>query len=158
MRIAFATCAAQAAGRPDDLLAGDLIGAELATWDDPEVDWAAYDRVVIRSVWDYTAHHDRFLAWSAAIGPEKLRNGPELVAFNSDKLYLRELKVPTVATTFLAPGEALAVPTTEIVVKPNVSAGGRDTGRFEPPAAGRWCGRARPLHRTGLRGGRSSAR
>jgi hypothetical protein len=117
-------------GAPDDQPVARLLGAELVAWDDPTVAWEGYDRVVLRSVWDYSRRLDEFLAWTAAVGPDRLRNRPDLVAFNADKRYLGELAAPTVPTTFVGPGEELPALDGEFVVKPNVSAGARDTGRF----------------------------
>jgi hypothetical protein len=117
-------------GAEDDLPVARILGAEFSVWDDPDVDWKAYDRVVLRSVWDYSRRLDEFLAWTEAVGPGRLRNRPDLVAFNADKRYLGELAVPHVPTAFVAPGEELSAPGGEFIVKPNVSAGARDTGRF----------------------------
>lgn len=133
MRIAFATCAALPDGWDDDHEAARLTGAEFAVWDDPGVDWEAYDRVVLRSVWDYSRRSEEFLGWCAAVGPERLRNRPDLVAFDADKRYLGELGVPIAPTTFVGPGDPLPTLDGEVVVKPNVSAGARSTGRFGPP-------------------------
>ncbi len=130
MRVAFATCSTVPRGFPDDLPVAALLDADVRAWDDPAVDWAAYDRVIVRSTWDYIDRLDEFLAWCEAVGPRRLRNDPALVAFALDKRYLAELSVPTVPTTFAAPGERLPALSGEVVVKPNVSAGARDTGRF----------------------------
>jgi hypothetical protein len=135
MRIALATCAAHADGRPDDAHVAAMIGAEFRVWNDEAVDWSAFDRVVIRSVWDYSHRVDQFLDWCRSVGPQRLRNTPELVTFNIDKRYLGALKVPTVPTTFLQPGELMPLYDHEVVVKPSVSAGARDTGRFTAAAA-----------------------
>jgi hypothetical protein len=132
VRIAFATCPALPDGWADDHEAARLAGAEYAVWDDPEVDWEAYDRVVLRSVWDYSSRIEEFLGWCAAVGAERLRNTPEMVAFDSDKRYLGELGVPIAPTTFVGPGDPLPTLEGEVVVKPNVSAGARSTGRFAP--------------------------
>ena len=132
MRVAFATCSAFADGVPGDRRAAELVGASYETWDDPDVDWSSYDRVVLRSVWDYTDRPQAFLSWCRSVGPERLRNPPELVAFNIDKRYLSTLAAPTVPTTFVKPGAPLPPLHGEIVVKPNVSAGARHTGRFGP--------------------------
>jgi hypothetical protein len=121
-------------GHPDDHPVAELVGARFEVWDDPSVDWAGYDRVVLRSVWDYTSRAGEFLAWCRAVGPERLRNHPELVAFNSDKRYLESLSAPTVPTRFVAAGDPLPELSGEVVVKPSVSAGARDTGRFRPEA------------------------
>jgi hypothetical protein len=133
VRIAFATCAHVPDGWGDDHEAARLAGAEFAVWDDPGVDWQAFDRVILRSVWDYSGRIEEFLAWCAAVGPERLRNRPELVAFDADKRYLGELGVRTAPTTFVGPGDPVPTLAGEVVVKPNVSAGARDTGRFAPP-------------------------
>jgi hypothetical protein len=125
------------------------VDAEFQVWDDESVDWHAYDRVVVRSVWDYTTKLDAFLAWADAVGSERLRNTPELLGFNSDKRYLTGLEAPTVPTTLLEPGDALPDYDTEIVIKPNVSAGARDTGRFMPDAAGEAAALVERVHGTG---------
>ena len=38
-----------------------------AVWDDPAVDWAAADVVLVRSTWDYAKRRDEFLAWAARV-------------------------------------------------------------------------------------------
>ncbi|HEX8645595.1 MAG TPA: hypothetical protein VF715_01760 [Thermoleophilaceae bacterium] len=134
MRVALATCAPMPGGNPDDRPVAELVGARWEIWDDPSVDWASYDRVVLRSVWDYTGRADEFLTWCRAVGPERLRNHPELVAFNSDKCYLESLSAPTVPTQFVEPGAPAPELSGEVVVKPTVSAGARSTGRFRPEA------------------------
>ena len=126
--------------RDDELLAETIraLGAEAAIepWDDPGVDWERYDLVVIRSAWNYARRRDEFLAWVDRIG-DRLHNAPALVRWNSDKRYLRDLSAAglrVVATRFVEPGEPLPLLNGEVVVKPNISAGGRDTGRFGPEA------------------------
>ena len=64
-------------------------------------------------------------------------NAPALVRWNSDKRYLADLAaagLPVVETDLVEPGEPLPELDGEVVVKPSVSAGGRDTGRFGPAA------------------------
>ena len=64
--------------------------------------------VVLRSTWDYTDRPAEFLAWVA--GLPRVLNPAEVVAWNTDKMYLRDLAeagVPTVPTAFAAPGEAI---------------------------------------------------
>ncbi len=134
MRVALATCSAVPEGNPDDHPVAELLGARFEVWDDASVDWASYDRVVVRSVWDYTTRADEFLAWCHAVGPQRLRNRPALIAFNADKRYLESLSVRTVPTRFVAPGAPVPELSGEVVVKPSVSAGGVSTGRFGPAA------------------------
>jgi hypothetical protein len=134
MKVAFATSRDLPGGWGDDREAARLAGAEFVVWDDPTVDWEAYDRVVIRSAWDYSRRIEEFLAWCAAVGPARLRNVPALIAFDADKRYLGELEARTAQSAFVGPGDPLPELRGEVVVKPNVSAGARDTGRFGPAA------------------------
>jgi hypothetical protein len=156
VRIALATCAALPDGHEDDrLLLAPLRerGAEVRfeAWDDPAVDWGGFDRVVIRSTWDYTGRRADFVAWAERVGGT-LRNPPALVRWNSDKAYLADLEqegIAIVPTAFVAPGEAPPELGGEVVVKPSISAGGRDTGRFGPAAHTRALGLLERLHAAG---------
>jgi hypothetical protein len=134
VRVAFATCSAVPDGWPDDHPVVELLRAERAPWDDPDVDWTSYDRVVVRSVYDYAFRHEEFLRWCRRVGKERLRNTPQLLAFNVDKRYLRKLRAPTVPTVYVGPEQPIPRLAGEVVVKPNISAAARDTGRFGPDA------------------------
>lgn len=151
MRSAIATCALMPNGLEEDDLAAGL-DATWAIWDDPTVDWGAFDVIVVRSVWDADQRRDEFVEWAHRAGAQaRLLNPPDVLEWNTDKRYLAELPeagLPTVATRFLEPGHALSAADVtalgdpaEIVVKPAQSAGSRDTGRFatapglEEPAA-----------------------
>ena len=135
MTVALATCSALPDLFDDDAgLVGALaaLGVDAApiVWDGG-ADWGSYDLVVVRSTWDYTTRLPEFLAWAASV--PRLANPADVLAWNTDKRYLAELAVagvPVVETTFMAPGEAFAVPAYEHVVKTTVSAGARDTRRF----------------------------
>jgi hypothetical protein len=137
--VALATCAALPDGWEDDRRpAGELrrLGVEVTfeVWDDAEVDWGRFDRVVLRSTWDYTRDRDAFVDWTRSLD-RRLDNPPGLVAWNSDKCYLADLQaagVATVPTSFVAPSDPAPQLGGEIVVKPAISAGARDTGRFSP--------------------------
>lgn len=144
MRIAIATAAAVPKLDEDGpalvaALAARGCHAEPVVWTDPRVDWGAFDGVTIRSTWDYAPRHAEFLAWTERVAAvTRLLNPPAVVRWNTDKRYLADLApAPVVPTTFLAPGEAFAAPAGEYVVKPTVSAGSRDTGRYRgaDPAA-----------------------
>ncbi len=141
MRIAIVT-ARTAAGMDEDeqmlLAALSVVGADarVVAWDDPTADWGRYELAVVRSTWDYSWRRDEFLAWArSTAGRTRLRNGPDILAWNTDKTYLRELAtagVPVVPTTFLAPGDDVRLPSGdgELVVKPSMSAGSRNTARY----------------------------
>ncbi|MET0604551.1 MAG: hypothetical protein ABW167_21375 [Baekduia sp.] len=133
-RVALATCAAFPDGDADDAGLPAAIDADVtfAVWDDPAVDWAAFDLVIVRSTWDYQGRRDAFLTWARGIG-DRLVNPPDVLAWNTDKRYLHELAaagLPVVPTTLVAPGAPFTAPAGEYVVKPTVSAGSRDTARF----------------------------
>jgi hypothetical protein len=94
-----------------DALQARGVGVDAVRWDDETADWAAYALTVIRSPWDYLPRRDRFLAWAASV--PRLCNPPGIVAWNTDKTYLRELAeaaVPTIPTTFVTPGESWTAP------------------------------------------------
>lgn len=153
--VILATCA--------DLPAGDEDGAELVAalaergvaarwgvWNDPAEDFSGA-LTVVRSTWDYTADRDAFVAWARCV--PRLANPAAVIAWNSDKTYLRELAaagVPVVPTTWASPGEAVALPTVgEFVIKPSVGAGSKGAGRFSADASGAALAHASRLHDAG---------
>jgi glutathione synthase/RimK-type ligase-like ATP-grasp enzyme len=102
-----------------------------AVWDDPAVDWDGFGLVVLRSTWDYAERRDEFLDWINRL--PRVLNAPEVVRWNTDKRYLHELAgagLPVVPTRFLEPGEDLEPPWERFVVKPAISAGGRNTASY----------------------------
>lgn len=137
MSVALATCAEVPPEFDDDeliveSLARHGIEARFVRWDDPRAEWERFELVVIRSTWDYTHRLGEFVAWADSVD-DRLRNAPELVRWNSDKRYLGDLAaagLPVVPTRYVGRGETLTELDGEVVVKPTVSAGGRDTGRF----------------------------
>jgi glutathione synthase/RimK-type ligase-like ATP-grasp enzyme len=138
-RVALVTCAERPDLEDDDRLviaplAARGVYAEPVMWDDPRVDWAGYDLAVLRSTWDYADRRDAFVAW--ARGVPRLANRAEVVAWNTDKRYLAELAdagLPVVPTRWLAPGAGTWAPPLDgqVVVKPVVSVGSKDTGRYD---------------------------
>ena len=140
-RVALATCAEVPDLDEEGRLLVSALGsvgvrAEPAVWDDPGVDWAAYDAVVVRSTWDYAERLEEFLGWVERVdAATRLLNPAAAMRWSSDKRYLADLGaagVPVVASTFLGPGEGddhpwLGVPH---VVKPSVGAGSRGALRL----------------------------
>ncbi len=108
-------------------------------WSDPEVDWAAFDLVVVRATWDYFRMPADFLAWVDRVSKlTKFHNPPEVIAWNIDKRYLDEVAAagfPVIDTTFVSERGQL-FPQTEgrVVVKPTISAGSNDTTLYESGA------------------------
>lgn len=107
-------------------------------WRDHDHDWSGHELVVVRSTWDYTDHVEAFLAALSTIaGVTELANPLAAVRANVDKRYLVRLAargVPVVPTAVVEVGEPFEPPAGPFVVKPVVSAGGRDTERYEADA------------------------
>ncbi len=136
--VALVTCAELPDLDPDDRLLVDPLAEHgiaviAAVWDDPGVDWASFDLVVLRSTWDYAQRRDDFVAWATAV--PSLVNPADVVVWNTDKRYLRELAaigVRVVPTSWLEPVDPWSPPVGgEWVIKPAVSAGSKDTGRYD---------------------------
>ena len=135
-----------AAVRRDDvdtpLLAAELnsptVSTAIHSWRDPEVDWSSCDLLVIRSPWDYSDHLDDFLAWLDQTSVvTRIFNCPDLIRWNLDKTYLAELDAHGITTvdsyfcTSVAETETVTSAIAgEFVLKPTVSAGSRNTGRY----------------------------
>jgi hypothetical protein len=108
------------------------------SWGTP-LDAAAWDGAVIRTATDYIDDPRSFLAWCEETARRiPLANPPAVLAWNSDKRYLRDLAeagVATVPTLWIGPGESLdSVPWARFVVKPAVSAGARSSASYEAAA------------------------
>ena len=98
--------------------------------------------MVIRSTWDYTERPAQFADWTRRVErTSTLFNPAAVVGWNIDKQYLRDLEnagLPIVPTIWLDPErnfDSRAIHTRfpafgDFVVKPTVSAGSRDTGRY----------------------------
>jgi hypothetical protein len=115
---------------------------QIAEWDDAKVDWASCDIALLRSAWDYAERVTEFLAWvERASALTHVLNPLPLVRWNTDKHYLTHLAdagVAIVPSTFIEPGDDPVAllkrflelhPHAELVVKPAVGAGSRDTQR-----------------------------
>lgn len=106
--------------------------AHIVIWDDPTVDWSSFDRVVVRSCWDYTKRREEFLRWTARIG-STLVNTSEIISWNSDKIYLRDLDAAGIAIipTYWDVDAARDLGDHESwVVKPTISAGAANTAHW----------------------------
>ncbi len=119
-------------------------------WNRPDVDWGAFDAVVIRSTWDYQKNPDGFLRVLSTIedGGTRLFNSLAVCRWNLDKSYLRDLEqrgVPIVPTQWLPGLDELALRQLliefggqDFVVKPMVGANADDTFVVEPTNQDTW--------------------
>ena len=122
-----------------DELASRGCDPQIKVWNDPDVDWADAGMVVVRSVSDYAADRPAFLEWTRQL--RRVQNSKDVLNWNTDKHYLKELAamgLPTIPTNWLEPSQKLTkhqIHTRfpafgEFVVKPAVSSGVRDVGRY----------------------------
>ncbi|HZH40912.1 MAG TPA: hypothetical protein VFD85_07865 [Gemmatimonadales bacterium] len=164
-RIALATYAAYPDLPADDQILQQALehrGARaLAVRWDAELDWAAFDAVVVRSCWDYHLRHEEFLRWIDRVerAGAVLHNAPSILRWNSDKRYLRDLeraRVDVVHTRWSdeRPSRSLSALLAEegwddVVIKPAVSASANDTWRVPAGAAGDWEARYQEMARRG---------
>ena len=165
--VALVSCRA-ARGLDDDMppllaaFAAAGVAAEVADWDDPSVPWERFDAALLRSAWDYTRRIREFRAWVERTAESTLLlNPPPVVRWNSDKHYLADLEragVPIVPSRFCEPdGDAegalaeflAAHPEEELVVKPAIGAGSRDTRRHLRGASGEILAHMRALLEAG---------
>ncbi|WP_143230212.1 ATP-grasp domain-containing protein [Boudabousia marimammalium] len=114
-------------------------------WDDPSVDWENAAVSVVRSVDDYANRRAEFLEWARTV--PRLLNPASVLEWNTDKHYLQvlgERGLSTIDTTWLEPQQNLDKQQIhsrfpahgDFVVKPAVSSGGRDAGRYTANLAG----------------------
>lgn len=116
----------------------DRAGADArpVVWTDASVDWDEFDAIVIRATWDYVFRLEEFLDWVRKT--DRIFNPPRILEWNTDKHYLSDLEragVPIVPTQFISPGDPVELgpelKDREVVVKPAVSMGARDTELFD---------------------------
>jgi glutathione synthase/RimK-type ligase-like ATP-grasp enzyme len=153
MRVALVTCRTLPGLTDDDRLLVPALAeagaaAEAVAWDDPAVAWPHFDRIVLRSVWDYHLRPDEFAAWLAARERDgaALWNPAAVARWNAHKSYLRALAgrgVATVETEWLERGSPRGLAAlmdargfTDVVVKPAVSASAHRTFRVARADAG----------------------
>ncbi len=152
MEIALATCANLPDWEVDDRpfhAALAARGARLAhpAWDDPGVDWGAFDACLIRTTWDYMERRDAYLAWAEGVAARtRLFNPLPVVRWNTHKSYLKDLAVrgvPIAPTVWLEPGSRVSVAETldgrgwrKAFLKPMIGAIARETLPFAVDRAG----------------------
>jgi hypothetical protein len=140
--VALATCAEMPSGDEDSRLLDpalriDGFDVSWQVWNDPATDWSRFDLVIVRSTWDYAVDRGAFIDWARSV--PRLANPAAVLAWNTDKTYLRDLAdagIDVVPTAWIEPGQAVELPGGEFVVKPSVGASSNGAGRFDSAAAG----------------------
>jgi glutathione synthase/RimK-type ligase-like ATP-grasp enzyme len=144
-RIAIASCTGYDGYKTDEDLLREALGARgceavSVPWDAEDADWSAFDLCLVKSTWDYTRKYDEFLTWARRVeATTPLRNPADLIAWNSNKTYLRELAergVQTVPTVWVEQGSAVNLDEVlaekdwdDAVVKPMVDLGAENLHR-----------------------------
>lgn len=113
------------------------------SWRNESTDWDKFDVVLIRSPWDYQKDPEAFLNVLQKIEGSNavLENSLDLVKWNIDKTYLRDLEqkgieiVPSLwfdrFQDDLVPAVFNLLDSDEIVIKPTISANADDTFRIQ---------------------------
>ncbi|MDH4378816.1 MAG: hypothetical protein QE263_02800 [Vampirovibrionales bacterium] len=115
-------------------LAAAGIVAQPVVWNDPTVDWGQYDAVWLRSPWDYVSQLGAFVGWIDHLENDgvTLWNAPEVLRWNTDKRYLKDLEMAgfSVLKTAWIESEfemasSFTFDSSDVVVKPIVGASGK---------------------------------
>lgn len=127
----------------DIVLRDELIAcghtAKLVAWNDENIDFSLFKIAIIRSCWDYDQRLTEFLKRLYVIQSKCLLLNPyETIKENSSKLYLKYLQekgAPIVPTIFIHSEldfqkQKIDFNSEQIIVKPVISASGRDTYRY----------------------------
>lgn len=143
MKIAIATCFNIPEPDVDEsmtLEAFERRGFEvhLVAWEDPNVDWADFDGVIVRSTWNYPLAPAEFAEWIRDVESKTtLLNPASIMLGNLNKHYLTDLAergIPVVPTQWLNAGDAHLLKdyvNGKFVVKPTIGAGSMDTKVYE---------------------------
>ncbi|MFT5185309.1 MAG: glutathione synthase/RimK-type ligase-like ATP-grasp enzyme [Flavobacteriales bacterium] len=110
-------------------------------WTSKTFDWSSTKCLVIRAIWDYHMRFDEFKSWLLRANKSTLLFNPvEAVGWNLDKIYLREMQSQGInipQTIFFDKNDsknvaslALSLNWEKFIIKPRVSAGGRETHLF----------------------------
>ena len=145
-RLALASCRDLPDWEVDDLPFHRALGARgvefiQSAWDAPDMDWATFEMVLIRTTWDYAERCGEFVDWAESVASQTcLNNPPQVIRWNTDKHYLRELEsrgARLVSTAWLESGSRPDIASLMAgmgakkgFLKPVVGASARETLRF----------------------------
>lgn len=126
-------------------------------WDDEQVDWTAFDALIIKSPWDYFDKINAFYTWLdklEALGCRVL-NPVRTLRWNADKQYFKDMQtqgVTIVPTVWLEQGSTFdpdsvfeAIGREKIIVKPRVSGAAKNTLAISRAEAGDYTARLNDL-------------
>jgi glutathione synthase/RimK-type ligase-like ATP-grasp enzyme len=126
-------------------------------WDDEQVDWTAFDAILIKSPWDYFDKINAWYTWLDKLEALECRvlNPVKTLRWNADKIYFKDMEaqgvqlVPTVwleqGSTFDADAVFEAIGQDKLIVKPRVSGAAKNTLAIERSEAGDYTERINAL-------------
>ena len=117
------------------------LDVKVEIWNDPSVDWASFDCLIFRTVWDYFEYPKEFATWLDMIEGLKIRtlNPLSIIKRNQHKFYLKDLQnqgIDIIPTVFIPKNTGLDLSVLKeknwekAVIKPAVSAGSYMTTLF----------------------------
>ena len=117
------------------------LDVKVEIWNDPSVDWASFDCLIFRTVWDYFEYPKEFAAWLDKIESLNIRtlNPLSIIQRNQHKFYLKDLQnqgIDIIPTLFIAKNTGLDLSILKeknwekAVIKPAISAGSYMTTLF----------------------------
>lgn len=122
-----------------EFLQGKGLKIQREVWDDPQVDWAAYDLAILKAPWDYFDKIEQFNQWLRQLDEAGVRllNPTDTVRWNSDKHYLQDLAaagMDIIPSSFLEKGQQADwqsyfdhFQAEKLIMKPAVSGGAKNT-------------------------------
>lgn len=107
-------------------------------WNDPGINWPAYNLVLLKSPWDYHENIGAFYDWLEMLEKTGLRvlNPVDVIKWNSNKRYLKEIAdkgLAVIPSLYLTKSDAVDQQlfhhfnAEDIVIKPCISAGAKNT-------------------------------
>ncbi len=117
------------------------MNAEVVIWNDPSVNWADYNYLIFRSVWDYFEMPKQFDAWLDVIESQHIKtlNPLPIIKRNQHKFYLQDLErqgIDIIPTVFIPKNTGLDLSFLidnnwdKAIIKPAVSGGSYLTRLF----------------------------
>jgi len=113
---------------------------EVRYWDEPNLAGEGYDAAIVRSCWDYIERCEEFIATLRAHEAAGLRlfNRADVIAWNARKTYLNDLGALAIPTQWADKLDAAVVArafdafdAAELVIKPQIGGGSRETIRLK---------------------------
>lgn len=116
------------------------LSASRHAWCDSNVNWSNITCAIFRTTWDYFDRWPAFSTWlDATASKTTLLNSPEVLRWNLDKHYLKDLQaegMDVVPTAYVTKGSTMQLfelmgqgQWTDVVVKPAIAGGAFDTYR-----------------------------